>query len=271
MCFQAGGGMGKSTFTKHLASDWAEGKVAELNKFQFMFHMALKNVKDNSSIENIIIAQHSGLKANRVQPAEIKSILGGNNKVLLLIDGHDEYKTGRNTDIDEAIKKESLWKCWMILTSRKTDVKNFMDAEVEIHGFQGNDVIKFMTQSLGNEQKTRQLVEEAASKGLCNSLGQGGFDFRFSLLTIPFLLNMVCFLFNFKMTLPKTTTGIMDAVVNRCLDREAIRAKGKKAVESAKRVLLRLGKLAWQGLMERNQFFEKVSLKSHVITASKQY
>ena len=54
------------------------------------------------------------------------------------------YKTGQNTDIDAAIKKESLWNCWMILTSRETeqikDVKEYMDAEAEIHCFDENNL-----------------------------------------------------------------------------------------------------------------------------------
>ena len=72
------------------------GKSEELKKFHFVFHLALKHVKKNSgSIEDIIIAQHIRLKAKKVKPAEIRSILEGDTgKVLLLIDGHDEYKTG---------------------------------------------------------------------------------------------------------------------------------------------------------------------------------
>ena len=250
--------MGKSTFMKHLAITWADETVEELNKFTFTFHVALKHVKDNSPIENVIIAQHRGLEANKVQPAEIKSILEG-NKVLLLIDGHDEYKQGMNSDIDRAIEKRGLWNCFMILSSRRTDVKDDMDAEVEILGFQGNDVIKFINQSLGNEQKTRRLLEEAASKELCFSYGQGQFDFNFSLLTIPFLLNMVCVLFSSSMTLPKTTTGVIDAMVNRCMDRESIRAKGQKAVDGARSALYTLGKLAWEGLVQGKFVFEKVN------------
>ena len=86
--------MGKSTAMKHIAITWEDGSVDELKKFQFVFHISLKNVKDNSPIENIIIAQHSGLKANKVQPKEIKSILDdADGNVLLLIDGHDEFGT----------------------------------------------------------------------------------------------------------------------------------------------------------------------------------
>ena len=79
-----------------MAVSWGDGTETSLDKFRFIFHIALKHVKDNSSIEIIITAQHRGLKANKVQPTEIKSILEGENKVLLLIDRHDEYKTGRN-------------------------------------------------------------------------------------------------------------------------------------------------------------------------------
>ena len=257
---KAGGGMGKSTFTKHLALDWAEANVAELNKFQFVFYIAMKHVKDNSSIENIIIAQHSGLEANKVQPAEIKSILEGDNKVLLLIDGHDEYKCGINSDIDRAIERRSLWKGWIILTSRKTEAKD-MDAEIEILGFMDENVVKYIELFLGDTLKTAQLLEETASKGLCLSNGHGGYNFNSSLLTIPLLLHMMCVLFiSNTMTLPKTTTGIMKAVVDRCIDREAIRAKGQKAVDSAKRALHNLGKLAWQGLMNTKFDFKKVTI-----------
>ena len=63
--------MGKSTAMKHLAITWADGTSEELKKFQFVFHISLKHVKDNSPIENIIIAQNIGLKANAVTPGEI--------------------------------------------------------------------------------------------------------------------------------------------------------------------------------------------------------
>ena len=57
-----------------------------------------------------------------MKPCEIRSILENDTSksVLLLMDGHDEYKIGRNTDIDDVIKKELLGECWAVLTSRET-------------------------------------------------------------------------------------------------------------------------------------------------------
>ena len=246
---------------KYVAVSWGDGTEPLLDKFQFVFHIALKHVKDNISIENIIIAQHSGLKANKVQPAEIKSILEGDNKVLLLIDGHDEYKTGQNTDIDEAIKKESLWKCWIILTSRETeqinDIKEYMDAEAEIQGFDSPGIRNYVKRSLGNDEKANRLMRQAKDSDLYNDQR----ELSGTILIIPIILNMICVLFKFHQTLPDTKTGIVQAIVDRCIDREAIRAKGQKAVDSAKRIMYNLGKLAWQGLNEpgKKLIFDKVN------------
>ena len=50
---------------------------------------------------------------------------------------------------------------------------------------------------------------------------------------------MICVLFICNLTLPNTRTGILQEIVNRCIDREAIRVKGEKAVDSSKRALIK--------------------------------
>ena len=238
--------MGKSTTMKHLAISWADGTAEGLKKFDFVFHISLKYVKDYCSIESIIIAQHSGLKANEVTPEEVKSILKGHN-VLLLIDGHDEYKTGHNTDIDDIIKKEKLWNCWVILTSRETEqiknLKEYMDAELEIRGFSSYNVTKYVEMHLGSRGREFELFQQTERAGLRTSFNDG-------ILAVPIFLHMICVLFLCNLTLPETKTGILQAIVDRCMDREAIRARGEKAVNDAKRALYNLGKLAWEGLNE---------------------
>ena len=263
------GGIGKSTATKYLAITWADGTEGELEQFNFVFHIALKLVKDNSSIEDVILKQHSGLKAGKVTPDEIKSILKEDtkNKVLLLLDGHDEYKVGRNTDIDEAIKKQQMWNCWLILTSRETekthDLQQYMDAEAEINGFDKKNIESYISKVVPEDQ-TKDLLEQAVSVGLVHKvLGQLVYK-NDSILTVPILLHMICILFLGKRILPNSVLGIIQAIVDRCMDREAIRAKGEKAVKMADQALTRLGKLAWYGLNEpgKKLIFEKVSIKS---------
>ena len=258
--------MGKSTAMKQLAFSWAGDTAVELQKFQFVFHISLKHVKNNASISEIIVAQHPGLKANKVKPTEIQSILeeDENGKVLLLIDGHDEYRVGRNDDIDNAIAKNSLWNCWLIITSRETEhvkeLKEYMDAEVEICGFDDNNVVQYITKYFGNKQKADELLREAAAKGLCLSHGQRRYFFGHSFLRVPFLLNMICVLFSSNSTLPETKLEVIKAVVDRCINRESIRARGEKALAHANSALFKIGKLAWQGLNQpdKRMVFEKV-------------
>ena len=131
----------------------------------------------------------------------------------------------------------------MILTSRETDktkdIKEYMDTKVVIKGFSQENVEKYITQSLKSEDKTKQLLDQARVIGI--------YLYKWydcGLLAIPIFLNMICVLFECNPTLPNTTTGIMQAIVDRCMDRGAIRLKGQKSVDTAKRALYNLGKLA---------------------------
>ena len=263
--------MGKSTEMKHLAISWADGTSEELKKFDFVFHIALKHVKRNSgSIEDIIIAQHSRLKAKKVKPAEIRSILEGDtNKVLLLLDGHDEYKTGYNVDIDEAIRKESLGDIWLILTSRETeqlyDVKKYMDAEVEIQGFNDISVKDYVFRHMDDDEKAIKLIKEAEARGMLSHRG---------IFNVPMLLTMMCSLYEGTASaLPKTKTGLLGCIVQKCVNREAIRSEDKKTIAKAQEVFntdkwpphiseafLKVGELAWEKLNEpgKNLIFDKV-------------
>ena len=258
--------MGKSTAMKQLAFSWAGGTAVDLQKFQFVFHISLKHVKTNTPISEIIVTQHPGLKANKVKPTEIQSILeeDENGKVLLLIDGHDEYRIGRNDDIDNTITKNSLWNCWLILTSRETEqvkeLKEYMDAEVDICGFDDNNVVQYITKYFGSKQKAEELLREATAKDLCHLIEDGRYYFGLSFLQVPFLLNMICVLFSSNSTLPETKIEVMKAIVDRCMNRESIRARGEKALAHAESILFKIGKLAWQGLNQpdKKMVFEKV-------------
>ena len=263
--------MGKSTEMKHLAISWADGTAEELKKFDFVFHIALKHMKkDCGSIEDIIIAQHSRLKAKKIKPAEIRSILEGDTgKVLLLIDKHDEYKTGYNSDIDEAIRKESLGDIWMILTSRESeqlyDVKQYIDAEVEIQGFNETSVKDYVFRYMDDDRKAIKLLKQLEATGIL---------FYRGILNVPMLLNMVCSLFEgTNSTLPRTKVRLLGCIVQKCVNREAIRSEDKKTITKPQEffnieawpthiseAFLKLGELAWEKLNEpgKNLIFEKV-------------
>ena len=89
-----------------LAMDWAQGKAPpELQQFNFVFFIALKDVNSNMPLEDIILNQHERFKVRNVPKIDMKAILEGStgSQVLLLFDGYDEYQQRTNAHIDSAI------------------------------------------------------------------------------------------------------------------------------------------------------------------------
>ena len=148
----------------------------------------------------------------------------------------------------------------MIVKSRDTTqiqrLKKCMDAEVEIQGFDVRNIGRYAKKLLGSEEKMINFLEQARTRNIYNP----DMLSRKYLLSIPILLHMLCTLFHYNNTLPETKTGIIQEIVNRCINRESIRAKGERALQNATSTLLKLGKLAWQGLITRGKklIFDKV-------------
>ena len=119
--FLGSGGSGKSTAMKHLSLSWADNSIDNIKDIDFTFHVSLDMVQNDDDLENIIVQQHKGLKGNDVQPAEIKAILRNQakKKIVIILDGHDEYQPGTNSDIDHLIKREYLRNCGIVLSSQK--------------------------------------------------------------------------------------------------------------------------------------------------------
>ena len=248
----APGGSGKSTAMKHLALSWADKSVEELQLFDFIFYIPLRTVRDDKRIESIIKEQHTALDGNDVKLEKIEAILSGriHQNVLLILDGYDEYRPGTNPAIDRAITKHRLRNCWMIITSRETTklaaVRECIDAEAKITGFDFQGVKEYITKYLGDRDKCKDLFTRV----------------NFALLRIPILLHMTCVLFLGKISLPETRTGILTAIVDRCIDWNEIRETGRKTARDTEETLVKLGKLAMRGLQRDHlqQTFTKVKI-----------
>ena len=59
---------------------------------------------------------------DKAETGHLEAILEGktNHRVLLMLDGYDEYTPGTNKDIDRA-KQSKVGNCFVILTSRTGD------------------------------------------------------------------------------------------------------------------------------------------------------
>ena len=236
-----------------LALDWVDERNEtdqckhSIGQFDFCFLIELRYVNDNSSLAQIIIKQH-GMKNKNVSESEIRSILEGESgRVLLLLDGYDEYKKGTNDDIDTAIQ-DTIGDCLLILTSRDGDyiskeTLDKMDGELKLTGFDEKSVMECITKYLESEDLAQKLLEEAKPLGISE------------LLRIPIILLMVCVLYFKEQTLPKSQTAIIGKIIELCMERSAIKhfRKSSKDIRGLEDKLFRLGELAWKKLKGRTR------------------
>ena len=226
----------------------------------------------NESLENVIVQQHKGLKANTVNPRDVRVILEDKNiPVILIFDGHDEYVVGSNKDIDEVIEKDRLWPCCLLLTSRESKqlkrLKQYFDVEIKICGFNEGSIDYYLTKTL-NAKFANEFLDLAERNRIIKTLpgkvdttdsldSNDNFETKvhlnYGMLKIPLFLKMLCSLFNMHEELPKTKTRTVDVIVKLILERERNRAKKRKRHEDEIKTieeekLVKLGKLAWNGL-----------------------
>ena len=200
-----------------LALDWAEEKApSELQKFDFVFLVALRTIDSNIPLEEVVIKQHGRFKARKVPKEHIKCILDGSteSKVLLLLDGYDEYTKGTNTDIDEAITN-TIGDCFLIVTSRPGDYMNKtdqeqMDGEIQIKGLSEESIREYATKYLRNKEKCEDLLNKSKESGINE------------LLRIPIILLMVCVLYFITEHLPTSKTEIVWQIIKMCMDRSTL-------------------------------------------------
>ena len=216
--------------------------------FDFVFLIPLRNVNRNCSLVDLIIAEHEQL--NKSDASLITSLLNGetNHKVLLLLDGYDEYTPGTNSAIDKAIQS-GVGKCLMILSSRperlflskdKKSVKNSMDGEVKIEGFSQENIKKCSAKFLESEDKSKEMLDQAKRSGVDK------------LLSVPIILLMACALFEENQTLPKSRTELFRTIFELVMDRSCLKRFGQKAsrLYDIEKILQTLGKFAWEALQK---------------------
>ena len=220
--------------------------------FHLVFLIRLKYVKSGQSLVDIIRKQHGGLK--RVTDEYIESILEGDTKhrVLLMLDGYDEYKPGTNDDIDSAIES-TIGNCFLILTSRPGDylsksIRDQMDGEIVIEGFSNKNIEQCSIKYLDSKEKSKEMLEQAKMTGL------------YALLHIPIILVMTVVVFVEKKSLPKTKTEIYKTIFQLVIDRTTLKTFGCKSADIAKLedLLYRLGEFSWNTLQDD---FQQLLLK----------
>ena len=262
-------GIGKTTFVKKLALDWAElgdekmtDKQKEiLKKFELAVIIDLKKVSKHQSLRDIIGASHIFAKEDAAMEEGLLSYITQNqDKVLLVFDGYDEYHYGTNSEIFEIFRGNQLRDCCVLITTRisKADeLKEFKDVHAKIIGFIEEDREAFMERILDSEDEAIILMMHLGYLGLED------------LARVPLLLLFFCTLWKKReLTMNRdTTTKVYEAIVQCVLDHDEGKCSSANfpKVEDFKEILTEIGKVALECLLKDDHVFEYDQLSAAIL------
>ena len=262
-------GIGKTTFSKRTAFDWAKQRKGILKKFDVVLLIKLRDVCDLKDVRDVFRASKLLAGEEVVSVDDVyKYILDNQEKVLLILDGYDEYFCTGESPVLEIWKGARLTDIHVIITTRKekTDkLKAGKQVQFEINGFKSdNQVRAFVNKVLGDEEKVEEFVTYLDQKDLKD------------LAEIPLLLLMLCKVWNENHfdELPKSRAHICQNFV-LTLIHHAI-TKDTKAEEEEdiefnvlelyKLELCTLGKLAFDALLQNALSFPFGKLPDSILS-----
>ena len=264
-------GIGKSTFVKKLLVDWVEvnkgagdEQAAVLKNFELVVAVNLKEVSKCQSLKDVITLSNVFAKEDKYMTEGLVDYITNNQeKVLLIFDGYDEYRCGRDSEIYEIFSGNNLRSCCVLITTRisKADeLRGGEDLHAEIIGFSEVDRECFMSRFLNSEEVSKlefHLYERQLQE----------------LAKVPLLLLFFCILWRKgqSKSFPKSKTtlymDIIQFILNHSHSKQATdKTKTQEYVElkSFKEILSEIGKVALQGLLKDDHLFEYSQLSDSV-------
>ena len=243
-------GIGKSTFCKKAAYDWSKALREILMNFCILLLIKLRDVCDVGNIRDVLRA--SKLLASD-GPISVDSlydyIINNQDKVLLILDGYDEYSFAEEHSPILAIwKGELLRDCHVIVTTRQLqcdELRGPSHVQFEIQGFKSwKQKQTFARKLLAGEEHPDEFMSYLKEKDL---LGMA---------EIPLLLLMLCILWKEKhhVGLPKSRADMFTQFIQTMLDhkgesKQPIPFQKVTSTEDRKE-LGNLGKVAFEALLQ---------------------
>ena len=180
---------------------------------------------------------------------------------MLLLDGYDEYRKGKNSDIDKAIEKP-YGKCLLLLTTRpgkedkdetfiKKEVRDKMDGIVKMLGFTWENIVQCSKLYMRNSEKCEAMLEQIGKHRQLREL-----------MSTPINLLMICVLFIKNRTLPESLTYIYELIYQLSMDRTTMKNEKFKCkaacITNIGELRDKLGRKALDSLQDDDLLLKKV-------------
>ena len=243
-------GIGKSTFTKKLAVDWSRGNKEILEKFAVVLLIKLRDVCNSKDFCDMLKKAELLSADDSVVFSQLYDYIRRNQqKVLLILDGYDEYSAEKSSPVHLIWKGSQLRDCTLLVTTRplkKDELRPGSHAQFEICGFDDLQVEKFAFKFLRDQTEVNNFTEFLHERDL------------WGLTKIPLLLLMLVLSWK-KYQGPLTSRSdlyykfcqtLLDHVTAKTSD-ETLRS-----IDEYREDLVKLGELAWQALLNDCLYFK---------------
>ena len=241
-------GIGKSTFTQKVAVDWANGRKKILEKFNLLLFIRLRDV---CGISDLCTMLKTAELLSADDPMAVNNLCEyvrqNQEKVLLILDGYDEYSGGKSSLIHQIWRGSQLRDCCVMITTRpvkEDELRVPSHAQFELNGFDSWEQKKqFANKILPDEEDVEGLLEYLRKHDLEE------------MAEIPLLLLMLCLLWKKKKPqLPTSRGEIYVEFIQTLLDHMAIKDSDNvatdKSIDEYQEELSKIGKLAFDALLE---------------------
>ena len=256
-------GIGKTTFSKKTALDWSQQRKEILKKFDVVLLIKLRDVCELKGIRDFLRASKL-VAGDEVVGDFYEYILRNPEKVLLILDGYDEYFfSGEKSPVSDIWEGTQLSDIHVIITTRKEkadELRYHSHVQFEVNGFKSDDQVRaFASKFLGDEAKVEEFL-----------IYLGERDFR-DLAEIPLLLLMLCTVWkeNHFKELPKSRAHIcqnfIKTLILHSIAKDA-KAKQEKNIDAYNVELCGLGKLAFDALLENVLSFPFSKLPESILS-----
>ena len=248
-------GVGKSTFSKKLAVDWARGEKEILKQFTVLLLIKLRDVCNTPSVCAMLERAELLSAENPLVFKQLYDyILLNQEKVLLVLDGFDEYSAEKSSPIHHIWRGSLLRDCMTIVTTRPSkeeELRKPSHVQFEISGFTGYQIIQFAAKFFSH----RKDITDEFTKFLTERQLWG-------MAKIPLLLLMLCLTWKKRgqshQEKSQSRADLYERFFQTLLDHVAAKTSGHSftSLDQYKDDLTKLGKVAFDAVLMDCPYFE---------------
>ena len=252
-------GIGKSTFTQKIAVDWTRGKKDILKKFDVLLLIKLRDVCDSQDFRTMLETAEL-LSADDPMAVDNldKYVRENQDKVLLVLDGYDEYHNGKSSPVNQIWRGRVLRGCCVVITTRpvkEEELSKQSHVQLELNGFDSEEQVKeFASKFLSDQKDVEELVEYLWEHNL------------WDMAKIPLLLLMLCLVWKEKgrKGLLTSRADLYSRFMQTLLDHLNSKDSQEEfqSMDEYSEELSRLGELAFYALLENRLYFSFSKLPS---------